>query len=491
MLNKKLLAVAIVGTLAAGNAAAANLSAPGGAIPAYFAQEIVTTGSAPGTLLTTTASAATQLNWNVGYNFSADEVRYARVECSNHLRFGANTGVTIGPSITPPLAAPGYSVGAINGVATNVVTFSVTSNNAGNLIRGTHVLTLTGDHRITSTASSVNCTVGLYDQPSQAQAGGSAGLIAGSVASGAYLAFAPSYSLTVTPTTHTANVEATPTYSQFVLSGVSQTNAAWLGWNTLRYGLRDPDGTGSQNAPFGVNGLEVALSDLLSGDTELEVKGDFSIAANAGAPLFGGAALGRVQLGDNVTWTNASTLNAGTATYAVGNTGFNSNAVRLTSRTAGTATGIAIPEAAYTATLVADAANPAVYAVNDITVPLGNIVRNGTQLQAPLAQVPGGWISRLVLTNTSSIARPYTISVMSETGNTVSTDNLTGTIPANGTHVIEDLNSVLTGFTTQYRRATLNVSVAGPNTSIQGLYQIVNPEKGSISNHVLVRPGTN
>ncbi len=41
MLNKKLLAVAIVGTLVAGNAAAANLSASGGAIPAIFAKEIV------------------------------------------------------------------------------------------------------------------------------------------------------------------------------------------------------------------------------------------------------------------------------------------------------------------------------------------------------------------------------------------------------------------------------------------------------------------
>ena len=36
MLNKKLLAVAIVGTLVAGNAAAANLSASGGAIPAIL-----------------------------------------------------------------------------------------------------------------------------------------------------------------------------------------------------------------------------------------------------------------------------------------------------------------------------------------------------------------------------------------------------------------------------------------------------------------------
>ena len=48
----------------------------------------------------------------------------------------------------------------------------------------------------------------------------------------------------------------------------------------------------------------------------------------------------------------------------------------------------------------------------------------------------------------------------------------------------------LTGFTGS-PRATLNVTVAGPNKQIQGLYQIVNPTSGSISNHVMVRPGSN
>ena len=40
-------------------------------------------------------------------------------------------------------------------------------------------------------------------------------------------------------------------------------------------------------------------------------------------------------------------------------------------------------------------------------------------------------------------------------------------------------------------RATLNVTIAAPNRTIQGLYQIVNPDSGSISNHVMVRPGSN
>ena len=121
---------------------------------------------------------------------------------------------------------------------------------------------------------------------------------------------------------------------------------------------------------------------------------------------------------------------------------------------------------------------------------LDEIVRNGTQLQAPLAQVPGaGWLSRMVLTNTGSVARPYEIAVMGEAGNTIGTDNTTGTVPANGT-VVVDLTSVMTSFTGP-ARGTLNVTVAAPNSQIQGLYQIVNQNTGSISNHVMVRPGTN
>jgi hypothetical protein len=80
---------------------------------------------------------------------------------------------------------------------------------------------------------------------------------------------------------------------------------------------------------------------------------------------------------------------------------------------------------------------------------------------------------------------------MGETGVTFTTDatKLVGEVPANGTKVI-DLNEVITGFSAG-SRGTVNVTVAAPDSQIQGLYQIVNPSVGSISNHVMVRPGTN
>ncbi len=451
--NKKVLSVAILGALFTGNAFAANLSAPGGAIPAYFAKEIIATPAAPVTL-TTTAAGAT-LQWNIGYNFSDGEVRYARVQCSNNIKFSNTTAVSALPANS--------NIGSINGLGSNVLTFSVTSQLPNN-VQGSDVFTVAGNHAITGTDADVTCSVGLYDQPSQAQAGGTTGLIQNTFFSGAYLSFKPSYGLVSTGYyTNTANVEADPAFTEFLSSGTSWPGGAYLG--ELRYDVLDPDGAGAQSAPFRIDGTPITLADLLSTDTTVTVAGDFSAFDDA---WFNG---------------NASDLDDASATFDVGN---------FPTWTVVQVWNIVDPiqESEYVATLNVDAAAPAVYKVTDISgVKVGNIVRNGTQLQAPLAQVPGGWISRMALTNTGSTARPYTIKVMGETGNTIGTANLTGTVPANGTTVV-DLNTVLTSFTGA-PRGTLNVTVSGPNNQIQGLYQIVNPESGSISNHVMVRPGTN
>lgn len=480
MLNKKVLAAAVVGTLFAGSAAAANLSAPGGAVPAYFAQEIIATPAAPRTL-TTSASSATELNWNINYNFSGNEVRYARVECSDNLRFGANTAVTKSG------VNPAGTIGSINGLGTNALTFSVTSPATGIQILEADVFTVTGDHAITGTSQNVNCSVGLYDQPSQAQAGGSAGLIQNTSFNGAYLAFAPSYELIATSTTHVANVEAVPSFSDFVAQNLDTTATIQVGRtgaSSIAYRLRDPDGTaGAQTATFGINGNPVTLANLLAPTTSISVAGDYSLLASTGTTPYDAAAQGRTSLGSFAP----SALSATNAVYPVGNAGFTAQAQVLTRRA-----GVLIQPSEYVATLNAVAAAPADYAVSNISnVKFGEIVRNGTELQAPLVQVPNGWLARVALTNTGSVARTYTISVLTETGATFAVDSskLTGTIPANGTQVVQ-LND--TDFADgSGRRATLVVSVAGPTGQIQGLYQVVNPNTGLVTNHVLVRPGTN
>ena len=242
--------------------------------------------------------------------------------------------------------------------------------------------------------------------------------------------------------------------------------------------------TGSLSVAGGITGgiIESATGASLSGSflIDVTVNGDFSLTRNANG-TYTGAALNRTYL-----TVLPDQLSATAARFPVGGGGFVDTFFGLYNEF-----GHVMQESEYRMTLNPVAANPTVYAVSPISnVYVGQIVRNGTVLQAPLVNVPGGWYSRLVLTNTGSLDRDYEITVQGEDGNTIGTANLTGTVPAGKTLVIDDLKEVLTSFSGA-PRATIIVTVAGPNNQIQGLYQIVNPDKGSISNHVLVRPGTN
>ncbi len=472
-IHKTFVACLLAG-VACGPAAAADLSNAGGAIPAWFASEIVVAPAPAGTLFGTSASPATRLNWTIGHDFSLGEVRHVRVACDDTIRFNPATTVSLQPA--------NGSVGAINGLGGNVLTFSITSGGAP-AVRAADVLTISGDHRITSNAAPIACSVALYDQPSQAQAGGSTGLIPSTKFEGPYLAFAPSYELLASPSIHTADVDASPAFGQFVPGGGNTTlNQAFVGQANgtgVSFRLRAP--SASQVWTFGVDGQPITLASLLAPATAIVARGDFGLIANANN-TFNGSAMTRTALAGIFP----TRLDQGSARYPVGSTAFQNDALYLINTERHP---MSVSE--YYLDLEPVSAQPGVYAPLPITgIYAGRIARNGTALQAPLVQVPSGWISRLVLTNTGGIERDYRISVQGEAGNDISTANLTGKVPAFGTVVVEDLSTVLTGFSGK-SRATLNVTINGPDRQIQGLYQTANPVSGSLSNYVLVRPGTN
>jgi len=112
------------------------------------------------------------------------------------------------------------------------------------------------------------------------------------------------------------------------------------------------------------------------------------------------------------------------------------------------------------------------------------ITRNGTTLVAPLVNVPAGWISRLVLTNRGPAAT-YTVSAVSETGTTVTLTGAasSGTIAASSTTVV-DLDTLMT--TVGNARGSLQVTIAGTSSNIDGLYQLVNAATGNLSNYTLI-----
>ena len=466
-LNKKILAAAIVGGLFAANAQAQVVLSPSGSVtdPVTFASELVIPGS--GSLTLTNAANALDLTTNLRYSFSEGEVRYARIECPTNIRFA--TGAVTGSG--------GATFGAINGLGTSVITFSITAG-AGNPspTNAASTITVSGNRSITSTAPGA-CSYSLYDEPSQALAGGTAGRI--TTVSGNYLAFATSYTLSAVATGAVANVEASPSFSRFVSAApTSSPDRASLG--NVTFALR------TAPTPLIANGTAATLATLLAAGSNHVVTGDFANAANADG-TFTGAALARVFFGNADCSVSAVAANVVTATSARFNTG---NAAVGATLCYAPRSGVAIPVSTYTQTFNAVSADTALYAVSNLgPVNLGSITRNGTSLQAPFVQVPAGWLSRIVLTNTGSVARPYTVTAQTETGVTSTLGaGASGSIPANGTIVLNTSDiATFTGAT----RGTLNVTVAGPNNDIQGLYQIVNGATGSIANTALVRPGTN
>ncbi len=462
-LNKKVLAAAIVGSLFAGSAFAAPLDVT----RQYYAQEIVFPA---GGLVPT---AAPSLVWESGYNYSINEVKYVRVEL---------TGATFSAATPVVPTVVGGNVGAINGLGTNVITFSVTSV-APIVAANNFTMPLAGSITIPA-KSDVSVKVSLYDQASQAQAGGTTGLLSiGSYDNTVFLSFVRSYAFTNDANSLVADVATTPVrYGNFLPDGSTTpptTTVAGTLNDNLAIDLVDPDGaTGGQGATFAADGSEITLAELFGAGSRIDVTGNFAAASTVTlatlAPTQAPAGTPPTYPG-TLSWTGVPTGATAPLVYTVPGDR-------------------AIAAGNFQATFIPIAAS-ADYTVAPLTAnSVGTIRRNGLELQAPLAQVPPAWLSRLVLTNTGATSPAYSITVLGEDGQTITTANTSGTVKP-GTNVV-DLKTVMTGFSDGTRqRGTLVVNVEAPDapgaSDIQGLYQIVNPESGSISNHVMVRPGTN
>jgi hypothetical protein len=394
---------------------------------------------------------------------SESEVRYARFECSSNMVFTAAAVVTSNAADT---------VGAVNGLGTSVIYFSITAGAGG--IADTDTITVNGTRTVSSTGD-VSCSYSLYDQPSQAQAGGATGRIV-NVADKAYIDFTNALTTTITAAaTSTADVAAVPAYAEF------DTNVAYAALATINIadaGANDIDGT------------TLVDGELLAANTVVTAVGDFTAAANTPAGTYTGAALTRVWLdSDNLCSTDsddagdiqAGTLSATTATFTIAAAA--NVAGDRTLCFAGNGTD-AIPAATYTAAVNYTAISAA-YSVADVAATAaGEIVRNGVTMISPLVQKPEGWLSRMVLVNNGTADRTYTVAAVAEDGNTVTLSGAAaaGTLAAGKTLVL-DLPDLVAATGTP--RTALVVTVNAPQSQISGLYQIVNPVSGSISNHVM------
>lgn len=113
-------------------------------------------------------------------------------------------------------------------------------------------------------------------------------------------------------------------------------------------------------------------------------------------------------------------------------------------------------------------------------------VRNATTttLVLPWFSRAPGYISRFALINRGEQPAPYTIEVLPEAGNrAVDAKSSGGVIPARGLLVVST-DTVVTGFDKMPRAAAV-LRVQAPDVNIEGLYNIVNPVTGSVSNTLM------
>ena len=111
---------------------------------------------------------------------------------------------------------------------------------------------------------------------------------------------------------------------------------------------------------------------------------------------------------------------------------------------------------------------------------------NGTALQAPIFQMPGGWLCRTTLTSTTGAPVHFTAETLSEDGAVISMAATEGDIPSSGnvTNMCEDWITAVSGGA---KRGSMIFYVEESPDLINGNYQIVNPVSGSISNQTMIK----
>lgn len=460
-------AVLAIGALATASAFAAAVNLDATPTPVKYANELTVAGTVQ---LRAGAAADQTATTAFGASFGVDVTAYVRVDLSG----GTFSGTAAATAFTVNDSAAAAATVSVAQSGAGYIIFAVTPT-AGNSLVATNAVTIDSDIgtltgvNVTSKAG-VTMQYRLFETLTAAANPASNNTLKDTGAK-SYIAFQNALSATISGLNAVADVAASPSYTQF--TGAAATKPVAKLTSTV-------DTTIAK-----ANGAAIAAGDILTALTDVSVTGDFNLAKNSNG-TFTGAALTRVFLNNAAgcaggTTVNSSVVASATATFT------DVAAANVTQDmwlclTAEGSTEIA--PASYNVSVAWD--EQAGYAVTDINgAAAGTITRNGVRMVAPLVQRPSDtWFSRLVITNTGSSARDYTVTAVSETGvtTTLSGDAAGGSVAAGKTKVI-DLTSALMAFSAG-KRASLVVTVNAPQSEIDGLYQITSPA-GAVSNYIM------
>lgn len=473
--EKTKLALAMASVLAGANAYAVVNIDGNNSDAVKYASEIVLPST--GAVLTNNAGLL-DINAVLNYAMAPQEVRYARLECGTPSTFNfpaVNVTAAVGSTQIVP--------GPINGLGTNALYFSLTNTDTALGSPATSSVAVTLGNPTLLAKGNVNCTFSLYDLPSNAANGGTTGLIPGVGASDVYITFTPGFFLEVFDSnTNIADVNADPSFTEFTNDSVSNTQAL-IG--VLRSGIYD--------GVLRLDGNQVNVNDLLAGGTELVINGNYGAAPLTGTPVALYTQLGSAPTFCSGTMTDG-VLDAlrTSATFAYPSASAPSGAYEAYSALCYTVDGATqIAESVYDGDFnpVSNTGYSVPGAItNGPTV--GNIIRNGTELRAPLVQRPEGWTGRMVLMNNGNLPRDYSINIVDEEGNPAVPGVVSGTIAANSIKVL-NIVDIIAGFATNPpARAGLVAFVGAPRSEIEGLIQLINQAGGGVSNYIMVSPTT-
>jgi len=447
-------------------AAAVNLDAAAPVSIKYASEENVLTA---GTTLAAGAGADQTATTAFGASFSTNAVAYVRVDLTG----GTFTAALLPASFAVNASAGAATVSIAQGGAAgdDFVIYAIAPASGANLV-GSNIATIdTSASGIDVTAQN---TVGMQYRLYETLTNAANVTNHLKTASANYITFSPALTI--------ASV-AFDGAATSAVADVSATNGAYTAFTGPAAVKPLSKISATLNTVALQSGALATVALVLANTNSVAVNGDFSYVANANG-TYTGLALEKVNLDTSATCAtpaggtyDAATLSATDATFTAVTAADLVTGMYLCVEPNGTSE-ITASSYSGTATLVAQTG----FTVANLGMTIGSITRNGTTMVAPLAQVPAGWISRLVLNNIGSTDRTYTVRAVNEAGTTITLSGAaaSGTLTGNSTTVV-DLSTTMAGGA----RGTLVVTVNGPSDQIEGMYQIVNGTANTISNHVL------
>jgi hypothetical protein len=411
----------------------------------------------------------TKLGWGV----ASGVAMYIRIDVTNATFAGA---ITAGGITNNTTAFTNATISTGGGSGASMVLFQVTGNASGNSSADGVTVTMPA-LKTSDNTKPITVSYSLFDNSNAngASSTPAVGAIASATTSASLVTFSPALKVTSTPAA-AASAQATvsSTYTKFVSSAASAANTGIIG--NFSVGVATPNVYDNALAAI------TAPTALLATSTAT-FTGDWTAAATASSVFLGDANCGATNPLVVASLNTAKTI----ATVSVPASGALAGGY-LCYTVKGTTEIVAVPS------IVAQFAPVGATGVTVATpaaASIGAITRDGTTLQVPFLQLPGGYMVRMVLTNTGTTAASFVATTYAATGAVVGTNGvINGTIPAGGQTILENVAAGGTGnfptMSTGARGWTV-FNVGGTNQNINGVYQILAPNGASNTTN-MVRP---